>query len=145
MTTFSLQHWAVPAHVNVVVPFQQINNSDCLMLPIAGAAELKCAESLVATISGTSASGDNVHLLLDHSLSTNCHLLPQMHIQIESHQQEPTSKCVPITTSFIFCCMQIPSTCTPGWFSMHCLTAKTFCSPKDLSVFLSFLPSTLSL
>merc|ERR1712166_32541 len=66
VTTMAMQHHQVPVHLNVTKCSRSIRDRPSLMLPIACPAELEVGSLHFASISGTSASGDNVHLVLKH-------------------------------------------------------------------------------
>eukprot|EP00656_Telonema_subtile_P011623 TRINITY_DN15761_c0_g1_i1.p1 TRINITY_DN15761_c0_g1~~TRINITY_DN15761_c0_g1_i1.p1 ORF type:complete len:638 (-),score=66.32 TRINITY_DN15761_c0_g1_i1:282-2195(-) len=63
-TTLILQHRRVPVHVGVSQPLEQILKDPNLILPLECPAKLMFPTELFASINGTSASGDNIHLVL---------------------------------------------------------------------------------
>ena len=86
----SLALWKrqIPGHLNVTEPMKQIREFDGLMLPESKALMDKEQEAY-SSISGTSASGDNVHFVLQqHSQHRQIYDIEAMILELEVLEQQ---------------------------------------------------------
>eukprot|EP00656_Telonema_subtile_P029654 TRINITY_DN32740_c0_g1_i2.p1 TRINITY_DN32740_c0_g1~~TRINITY_DN32740_c0_g1_i2.p1 ORF type:complete len:242 (+),score=27.62 TRINITY_DN32740_c0_g1_i2:121-846(+) len=78
------EHRRVPPHINVTKPMSIITRSAFYELPVDSVRELPTQDPILTSISGTSISGDNIHLILQHTPSED----PPI-IELASAPEEP--------------------------------------------------------
>ena len=67
VSALALQQHMVPAHLNVETPLDIVRDAEGVLLPVGSHALLgSVGSTLCASMSGTSVSGDNVHMVLQH-------------------------------------------------------------------------------
>merc|ERR1712194_450018 len=65
VSALAMQQQVVPAYLNVDKPIRILRETDAVLLPVGSHAFLDSAASMLrASISGTSVSGDNVHIVM---------------------------------------------------------------------------------
>jgi aryl carrier-like protein len=69
VSTLILEHRQVPSTIHVQEPLTKIRDTKDIVVPTGGAPSLLAVGSICSSISGTSASGDNVHIIMGDASS----------------------------------------------------------------------------